>query len=93
VSFDPESNVNDVSEVHPLKLLEQRVSTDAGMRIDVNDVQFIKTRSSIRLNFDRESNVNDESDEQSEKHSSPITSSDDGMEIDPNDEQQKTNFR
>jgi hypothetical protein len=86
VSFDPDSNVNDVSEVHAAKHSEQRISTDAGMQIDVNDMQFIKALCPIRVNFDRESNVNDES-EQLRKQSSSITSTDAGILIDLNDEQ------
>jgi hypothetical protein len=39
VSFDPNSNVNDDSELHELKELLPRNSTEAGRQIDFNNEQ------------------------------------------------------
>jgi hypothetical protein len=62
VSFDPDSNVNDESDLHPQKDLSPRNSTEAGRQIDFNDEQLQSAHDAIRVSFDPDSNVNDESD-------------------------------
>jgi hypothetical protein len=39
VSFEPDSNVNDASDVHPKKDSSPRNSSEAGRQIDFNDEQ------------------------------------------------------
>jgi hypothetical protein len=46
-SFDSDSNVNDQSDSHREKHEEQRISTDAGIQIDCNDMQPRNTADSI----------------------------------------------
>jgi hypothetical protein len=62
VSFDPDSNVNEESDVHLWKQLSPRNSTDAGRQIDFNNEQSETAFTSIRVSFDPDSNVNDDSD-------------------------------
>jgi hypothetical protein len=64
VSFDPDSNVNDESDVHPIKVQAPRNSTDAGKQMDSNDEQLESACDSTRVRFDPDSNIN----EQSESH-------------------------
>jgi hypothetical protein len=87
VSFEPDSNINDESDVHDKKELSPRNSSEAGRQIDFNDEQPESAFASIRVSLDPFSNVNDESDSQSEKDSSPRNSTEAGRQIDFNDEQ------
>jgi hypothetical protein len=87
VSFDPDSNVNDESDLHDEKELSPRNSTEAGRQIDCNDEQPYSARDPIRASFDPYSNVNEESSLQCEKDMSPRNSTEAGREIDCNDEQ------
>jgi hypothetical protein len=68
VSFDPDSKVNDESDLHPLKHPSPRNSTDAGRQIDFNDEQPESALASIRVSVDPDSNCN----EQSELHESKL---------------------
>jgi hypothetical protein len=87
VSFDPDSNVNDQSDLHLEKDSLPRNSTDAGRKIDCNDEQPESAPDSIRVSFDPDSNVNDESDWHHWKDSLPRNSTEGGRQIDFNDEQ------
>jgi hypothetical protein len=86
VSFDPNSNVNDESELHMAKERFPRRSTDAGRQIDCNDEQPWSAYASIRASFDPDSNVNEESDLQHQKDFSPRNSTEAGRKIDLRDE-------
>jgi hypothetical protein len=71
LSFDPDRNVNDESDVHSEKELSPRNSTEAGRRNDFNDLQLKSAFDSIRVSLDRDWNVNEESDLHDEKQSAP----------------------
>jgi hypothetical protein len=65
----------------------QRISTDAGIQIDVNDEQPESARASIRVSFEPDSNVNDERDFKLQKHLRHNISTEAGIQIDWNLEQ------
>jgi hypothetical protein len=71
VSFDPDSNVNDESDLQEAKDSSPRNSTDAGREMRCSDGQSESAYASIRTSFDPVSNVNDESAVHSEKELSP----------------------
>jgi hypothetical protein len=82
VSFDPDSNVNDESDLHEEKELAPRNPTDAGRQTDCNFEQLWKAFDSIRASFDPDSNENDERDVHAEKELAPRNSTDAGRKID-----------
>jgi hypothetical protein len=86
VSFDPDSKVNDESDVHQQKEPTQRTSTDAGIHIILSDEQEANEFSSIRVSLDPDSKVNAESNVHSKKQRSQRTSTHAGIQIDRNDE-------
>jgi hypothetical protein len=59
ISFDPDSNVNDESELHDEKQPSPRNSTEAGREIDLNDEQEERAYASIRIRLDADSNISD----------------------------------
>jgi hypothetical protein len=89
LSFDPDSNVNDESDLHQQKDPPQRTSTDAGIQIVLSDEHEANEFSEIRVSVDPNSNVNEESNVHSKKQRSQRISTDDGIEIDCNDEQRR----
>jgi hypothetical protein len=62
VSCEPDSNVNDQSELQSETGICPRNSTDAGRQIDFNDEQPKSVFGSIRVSFEPDANENDESE-------------------------------
>jgi hypothetical protein len=64
VSFESDSNVNDVSEEQSQKQEVEMVSTDDGMQTDFNAEQARNASLSICVRVESDSNVNNEREPQ-----------------------------
>jgi hypothetical protein len=87
VSFDSDSNGNEQSERQLEKEFADRISTEAGTLIFLNEEQSESAEIGIRVSSDPDSNTNDESDVHKEKEHSPRDSTDAGRQIDSNPRQ------
>jgi hypothetical protein len=67
VSFDPDSKVNDESDVHEENEDSPINTTEAGRQTDANDEQPSSAFASIRGSFDPDSKVNEQSESHQEK--------------------------
>jgi hypothetical protein len=61
IKFEPDSNVNDDSELQRDKHSSQRISTEAVIQVDSDDEHKASAFASIRIKFDPDSNANVES--------------------------------